>query len=160
MKVVLPACLRGRCGDFATTRHTQIFLIQASTEPSSECIITDYEAGLLDSIVCYDMDRLTRQPRELEDWIDRAEQRGLLLVTANGDADLSTDGGRMYARIKVAVAHGEVEQKGARQSCAQRQRAEQGRPPKGCWMALLAQRARLAEGLAQNSHLFPHACLM
>ena len=148
MKVVLPACSRARCGDFTTTRHTQIFLIQANTQPSSECIVTDYEAGLLDSIVCYDMDRLTRQPRELEDWIDRAEQRGLLLVTANGDADLSTDGGRMYARIKVAVAHGEVEQKGARQSCAQRQRAEQGRPPKGCWMALLAQRARLAEGLA------------
>ena len=48
-------------------RHTQIFLIQASTQPLSECIVTDYEAGLLDSIVCYDMDRLTRQPRELED---------------------------------------------------------------------------------------------
>lgn len=79
--------------------------------PAYECMVTDYEAGLLDSIVCYDMDRLTRQPRELEDWIDRAEQRGLLLVTANGDADLSTDGGRMYARIKVAVAHGEVEQR-------------------------------------------------
>lgn len=91
----------------------------------------EYEAGLLDAIVCYDLDRLTRQPRELEDWIDRAEFRGLLLVTANGDADLSTDGGRMYARIKAAVARAEVERKGARQSRAPRQRAEQGRPPKG-----------------------------
>ena len=80
-------------------RHTQMFPTQASTQPLSECMVTDYEVGLLDSIVCYDMDRLTRQPRELEDWIDHAEQRGLLLVTANGDADLCTDGGRMYARI-------------------------------------------------------------
>lgn len=99
--------------------------------PAYERMIADYEAGLLDAIVCYDLDRLTRQPRELEDWIDRAEQKGLLLATANGDADLSTDGGRMYARIKAAVARGEVERKGARQSRAQRQRAEQGRPPKG-----------------------------
>lgn len=99
--------------------------------PAYERMVQDYEAGLLDAIVCYDLDRLTRQPRELEDWIDRAEQHGLLLVTANGDADLSTDGGRMYARIKAAVARGEVERKGARQSRAQRQRAEQGRPPKG-----------------------------
>ncbi|WP_406708905.1 recombinase family protein [Trueperella pyogenes] len=99
--------------------------------PAYERMVADYEAGLLDAIVCYDLDRLTRQPRELEDWIDRAEQHGLLLVTANGDADLSTDGGRMYARIKAAVARGEVERKGASQSRAQRQRAEQGRPPKG-----------------------------
>ena len=66
-------------------------------------MVADYEAGLLDAIVCYDLDRLTRQPRELEDWIDRAESRGLLLVTANGDADLGTDGGRMYARIKAEI---------------------------------------------------------
>ena len=94
-------------------------------------MVQDYEAGLLDAIVCYDLDRLTRQPRELEDWIDRAESRGLLLVTANGDADLGTDGGRMYARIKAAVARAEVERKGARQSRAHVQRARQGRPPKG-----------------------------
>ncbi|WP_321779719.1 recombinase family protein [Schaalia cardiffensis] len=94
-------------------------------------MVQDYEAGLIDAIVVYDLDRLTRQPRELEDWIDRAESRGLLLVTANGDADLATDGGRMYARIKAAVARNEVERKGARQSRAQIQRARQGRPPKG-----------------------------
>lgn len=99
--------------------------------PAYERMVGDYEAGLIDAIVCYDLDRLTRQPRELEDWIDRAESRGLLLVTANGDADLSTDGGRMYARIKAAVARAEVERKGARQSRAHIQRAKQGSPPKG-----------------------------
>ena len=67
-------------------------------------MVTDYEADRFSAIICYDLDRLTRQPRELEDWIDRAESHGLALVTANGDANLSTDGGRMYARIKAAVA--------------------------------------------------------
>ena len=66
------------------------------------------------SIEFLDVDRLTRQPSQLEEWIDRAEEHGLKLVTSNGDADLSTDGGRMFARIKAAVARGEVERKGAR----------------------------------------------
>ena len=99
--------------------------------PRYEQMVSDYRAGAFEAIICYDLDRLTRQPRQLEDWIDAAETRGLILVTANGDADLSTDGGRMYARIKAAVAKGEVDRKSARQSRAQRQRAEQGRAPKG-----------------------------
>lgn len=94
-------------------------------------MVADYKAGVFDAIICYDLDRLTRQPRQLEDWIDAAELRGLALVTANGDADLGTDGGRMYARIKAAVARAEMERKGARQSAAQLQRAKQGRIPKG-----------------------------
>ncbi len=42
-----------------------------------------------------------------------------------------TDGGRMYARVKLAMAKGEVERKSARQRRAQQQRAEKGRPAKG-----------------------------
>jgi hypothetical protein len=41
--------------------------------------------------VCWDLDRLTRQPRQLEDWIDAATDNGLKLTTANGEADLATD---------------------------------------------------------------------
>jgi DNA invertase Pin-like site-specific DNA recombinase len=81
--------------------------------------------------VCWDLDRLTRQPRQLEDWIEAATDRGLMLVTANGEADLSTDGGRMFARIKASVARAEIERKSARQKRAALQRAERGRPPLG-----------------------------
>lgn len=52
-------------------------------------------------------------------------------MTANGEADLTTDGGRLFARVKAAVARSEVERKTARQSAAQVQRAAQGRAPKG-----------------------------
>lgn len=99
--------------------------------PAYERMVVDFKAGRFKAIICWDLDRLTRQPRQLEDWIDAAEDRGLQLVTANGEADLSTDGGRMYARIKAAVARGEVDRKSARQSAAQSQRAKQGRAPKG-----------------------------
>lgn len=104
---------------------------RTKVRPAYDQMVADYKAGAFDAIICYDLDRLTRQPRQLEDWIDASELRGLALVTANGDADLSTDGGRMYARIKAAVARAEMERKGARQSAAQLQRAKQGRAPKG-----------------------------
>lgn len=99
--------------------------------PAYDRMVADYERGLFDAIVCYDLDRLTRQPRQLEDWIDAAEERGLKLVTANGEADLSTDGGRMFARVKAAVARSEIERKGARHRRANEQRTAQGLPHGG-----------------------------
>lgn len=99
--------------------------------PAYTRLVADFEAGAFDALVCYDLDRLTRQPRQLEDWIDAAESRGLALVTANGEADLTTDGGRLFARIRLAVARAEVERKSAPQRSAARQRADLGRPPLG-----------------------------
>lgn len=96
--------------------------------PAYNRMIQDWQAGRFDVLVCWDLDRLTRQPRQLEDWIDQAEKRGLRIVTANGEADLGTDAGRMFARIKAAVARSEVDRKSARQKRAAQQRAEQGKP--------------------------------
>lgn len=104
---------------------------KSKTRPDYDRMITDYRAGLFDAIVCWDLDRLTRQPRQLEDWIDEAELRGLRLVTANGEADLTNDGGRLYARVKAAVARGEVERSAERRSAAELQRARRGLAPKG-----------------------------
>lgn len=95
--------------------------------PDYDRMVADYRAGLFDAVVCYDLDRLTRQPRQLEDWIECAEDRGLQLVTANGECDLATDGGRLFARMKAAVARAEMERKSARQKRAAVQRAEMGR---------------------------------
>jgi site-specific DNA recombinase len=91
----------------------------------------DYADGLFDALVVWDLDRLTRQPRQLEDWIDAAAGRGLALITTNGEADLTTDGGRMYARIKLAVARAEIERKSARHKRALRQHAQAGKVPHG-----------------------------
>lgn len=96
--------------------------------PAYDQMQADYARGAFEAIVCYDLDRLTRQPRQLEDWIDLAESRGLALVTATGEADLTTDNGRLFARIKASVARAEVERKGARQRRANDQRAARGLP--------------------------------
>ena len=66
----------------------------------------------------------TAAPSSSKHFIDLADQKHLALATVGGDADLSTDDGRLFARIKGAVARSEVERKSARQKRANQQRAE------------------------------------
>jgi DNA invertase Pin-like site-specific DNA recombinase len=99
--------------------------------PAYDRMLAAYKAGKYSALICWDLDRLTRQPAQLEVWIELAEEHGLVIVTANGEADLEKDGGRMYARIKASVARAEIERKGARHLRANVQRSEAGRPVPG-----------------------------
>jgi DNA invertase Pin-like site-specific DNA recombinase len=85
------------------------------------------EAGGVDAVVCWHVDRLTRSPRELEDVIDYAERRGVELATVTGDIDLATPTGRMVARMLGAAARHEAEHKAERQRRERRANAEAGR---------------------------------
>jgi DNA invertase Pin-like site-specific DNA recombinase len=99
--------------------------------PAYERMLTDIEAGNLDAVVVWDLDRLHRRPIELEHFIDLADTHRLALATVSGDTDLGTDSGRLFARIKGAVARSEGERKSARQRRAQLQAAERGLPAGG-----------------------------
>lgn len=83
--------------------------------PAYEQMLLDYQAGEFEAIAAYDLDRLWRVPSEFEALLELSEKQGLLLATVGGDADLSTSNGRLYARIKVAVAKDELEKRSARQ---------------------------------------------
>jgi len=98
------------------------------TRPDYQRMLADIRDGRIDAVVAWDLDRLYRQPRELEDLIDLADQKHLALATVGGEADLSTDNGRLFARIKGAVAKSETDRKSARQKRAAQQRAEAGTP--------------------------------
>ena len=71
-----------------------------------------------------------RTREETQDWGRRlgsllravASEHGIGIVHATGDVDLATDNGRLFARIKGAVARSEVERKSARQRAAGEQR--------------------------------------
>lgn len=85
-------------------------------------------AGAADYVLAWHPDRLTRQPRELEDLIDLLERTRTQIRTATtGDYDLSTPSGRMAARIVGAVARGESEHKSARLRRKHEELAENGR---------------------------------
>jgi len=74
--------------------------------PQFEQMLNDLRDGKVSGIVAYDLDRLWRQPMDLERVITIYEQRqGLVFATLQADIDLSTSDGRMLARVMVAAAN-------------------------------------------------------
>jgi DNA invertase Pin-like site-specific DNA recombinase len=87
----------------------------------------DIRGGVIDRVAVWDLDRLHRQPAELEAFITLADQHHVELASVGGDADLSTASGRLFARMKGTVARYETEHKSARQPAANQQRAKSGK---------------------------------
>lgn len=103
--------------------------VSASTgkvRPAYRRLLDVMRSRSADVVVVWHVDRLTRRLVDLEEVIGICEATGVRLATVTGDLDLSTDTGRMLARILASVARGEVERKGVRQRAANRQRAERG----------------------------------
>jgi DNA invertase Pin-like site-specific DNA recombinase len=75
---------------------------------SFEQMLKDLEVGSLGGILAYDIDRLFRQPRDLERLIDQYDKPGSTLIfrTLSGqNFDLTDPDGRFTARIMVNVAN-------------------------------------------------------
>jgi site-specific DNA recombinase len=88
--------------------------------------------GEVDGLVVWHNDRLHRQQRELEDFIDLVDKTGVPIVTVTAGAfDLATASGRMTARILGAVARQESEHKAERQRAKHAELAAQGAPSGG-----------------------------
>lgn len=100
--------------------------------PAFERLLHDIEAGLIDVVVAQEWPRLERNRADGVRIIETAQRHHVLLTFAKGsDIDCTTAAGRLSADMFSAIARNEIEVKAERQSRAQRQRAEQGRPPKG-----------------------------
>lgn len=100
-------------------------------------LLADLQAGHLDTVIVWHTDRLHRLPRELEEYLDICERRGIITQTVKaGELDLATPSGRAIARTLGAWARFEVEHKSDRTKRAQLQAAQAGRwlggaPPLG-----------------------------
>jgi DNA invertase Pin-like site-specific DNA recombinase len=85
------------------------------------------KAGEINAIVTWAPDRLTRHPRELEDFIDLLDAHNIEVAThIAGDYDLSSSGGRMTARVVGSVARHESEVKSEKAKLKSAQIAETG----------------------------------
>jgi site-specific DNA recombinase len=84
--------------------------------PAYERLLEDVKHGLRDAVVVWDLDRLHRQPRELEAFFELVDAVGIAenLATVTGEYDLSTPDGRLHARIKGAMARSESDRAGQR----------------------------------------------
>ncbi len=93
--------------------------------PEFERMIVDLPR--LSGVIAWDMDRLVRQPRDLERFLDACDAAKMTrVVTAQGDMDLTKEDTRLHARILGAVAKKESVDKSRRVSRAAQDRAEKG----------------------------------
>lgn len=83
--------------------------------PAYRRMLDDIAAGVIEGVIVYHLDRLHRQPRELEEFFDVCDKAGVSeLASVTGDVDLSTNDGRFMARIQGAVARKESDDKSRR----------------------------------------------
>jgi site-specific DNA recombinase len=104
--------------------------------PEFERLLSDLEAGVIDGIVVYDLDRLARRPKDLERIIeiyDRAakSRRTLYFRTVHDVIDLSSPDGITLARVMVAFANKASRDTGRRVAAKHRATALTGRPVSG-----------------------------
>ncbi|MEV8319478.1 recombinase family protein [Streptomyces sp. NPDC059900] len=99
--------------------------------PEFRQMLKDYEDGLIDGIIVYDLDRLARQPRDLEDLIDLVDHFKRPVSGVTGSLDLMTENGKAMARVLVAMANKSSADTGRRVARERLQRAHDGRglPP-------------------------------
>lgn len=101
---------------------------RSKTRPQYTRMIDAVTTGDLEALIVWDVDRLTRTPRELEDIIDLADRYKLQLANVGGDIDLSSPQGRMTARIKGSVARHETDQQSRRLKRKFEDKALKGEP--------------------------------
>ncbi|MFI0213904.1 hypothetical protein [Streptomyces lydicus] len=100
-------------------------------------MLVGLERGVISGTLAYNIDRIARQPRELERLIDVHElaRRPMVFATTAGDYDLTGADGRFQARIQarihVTMAHtfsSDAARRVARQKLAE---ARDGKPYRG-----------------------------
>lgn len=92
-----------------------------------ERMCDDIRAGRVIGVVGWNFDRMFRKPAELETFLGLCDEvRFRAAITAQGDVDLTTDDGKLHARIMVAVAAKESDNLSRRTRRALQDRAERG----------------------------------
>lgn len=100
--------------------------------PAYAALLDAMRSGAVDIVIAYNLDRLYRRMRDLEDYIDLVEAKGIRTETVlAGSFDLNTPMGRAIARNAIAFATLEVDQSKARVKAAKSQHARLGRPSGG-----------------------------
>jgi len=95
--------------------------------PEHERLMADIRPGKLDAVVVWDVDRLYRQPRELEPFVDACEAVGLRsLASVGGDMDLNDESALFMLRMRVNMAAMEIAKLRKRMRRQKQERAEKG----------------------------------
>jgi DNA invertase Pin-like site-specific DNA recombinase len=125
------------CRALATARGWQVAEVYVDNDvsaysgklrPQYQRMLLDLKEGTRDGLIVYHLDRLLRQPRELDDVIDLCAAADISdVVSLSGDIDLTTPDGQLHARILAAVARKESDDKSRRIRRKHQELAEHGK---------------------------------
>lgn len=79
------------------------YFVYRTVRPVWQAALADLRAGIIDGLMVWDLDRLARDPRDLEDAIEVVEHHGKRIESETGTIDLTTDAGRAMARVLMAM---------------------------------------------------------
>ena len=96
--------------------------------PAYRRMLDDIRAGSVGTVLIWHADRLHRQPRELEEYIEVCEPRGVpTFACVSGTIDLSNPDGRLIARMLGAVAAHESDSRSRRIARKHQELAQAGK---------------------------------
>jgi DNA invertase Pin-like site-specific DNA recombinase len=130
--------------DISASRYSR------KARPAYSRMMTDIRDGLRDAVVVYHVDRLTRRPIELEDFvaaIEAAKLRHVRFVV--GDSDVTTGDGLLAVRIMASVAAHESATKSRRLQRKAEQIAASGMPNGGARRPFGYERDRMTVNKAE-----------
>ena len=99
--------------------------------PAYRRMLDDIRARRRDAVLIYHMDRLTRRPIELEEFVELCQQTKTPVKFVAGDADLLSGDGLLVLRILAGVAASESDSKSRRLKRKALEMAEKGLPTMG-----------------------------
>jgi DNA invertase Pin-like site-specific DNA recombinase len=100
--------------------------------PVFKRLIDDLRTGAVDGAMVYDLDRLARDPRDLEDCVEMVEHfHRVVESTTPGQVDLTDSNGIVMARVVIAMASKASADTGRRVERAHYELARSGRPAGG-----------------------------
>lgn len=108
---------------------------RSTNRPQFKKLMNDIEAGHINVLLVYRLDRLTRSVRDLHKILDHLEKFNCVFRSATEIYDTSTAMGRMFITIVAAIAEWESANLGERVKMGQVEKARQGewaaQPPYG-----------------------------
>lgn len=100
--------------------------VKRNVRPLWTKLLDDLYHGRIEALVAYDLDRSMREPRDLEDLIEIAEQQGRPVESVTGSLRLDNDANITMARVMVAVANKSSRDTSRRVTKSVRERAASG----------------------------------
>jgi DNA invertase Pin-like site-specific DNA recombinase len=112
--------------DISASKYTR------KQRPAYRALLAAIRSGEVNRVLTWAVDRLYRQPKELEELIDLADAGRVEVATVTGgDVDLNTSDGRLVMRMLVSVAAKSSEDTSKRLKSQKQQARQKGHPTGG-----------------------------